>query len=72
MPDLNIPLSIVTTMIFVALLLAVFLQPDLVAVVVITVSMAGLALNWLRRQYSSQRNGGQEERERRERSDGWW
>jgi hypothetical protein len=72
MPDLNIPLWIITTTIFVALLLSVFLQPDLVAVVVVTLSVAGLALNWLRRQYSSQQNGGQEERERRGKGDRWW
>jgi len=42
----------------VALLLSAFLQLDLVAVVVVTLSATGLALNWLRRQYSSQQNGG--------------
>lgn len=62
----------ITTAFFIALIISVFVFPDLVAVIIIVASVAGLALNWLSNQYSSQNDSWQEEREHWEKGDRWW
>lgn len=64
--------SAITTIFFVALIFSVFIFSDLVAVIVIVASVAGLALNWLSNQYSLREEGWQQERERWREGERWW
>lgn len=63
---------VITTAFLIALIISVFAFPDLVAVIIIAASVAGLALNWLSNQYSQQKGGWQKEREHWEKGDRWW
>jgi NhaP-type Na+/H+ or K+/H+ antiporter len=62
----------ITTAIFVGLLFSIFFFSDLVAVIIIVASMAGLALNWLSRQHNSRQKNWQKERQRWEQGKSWW
>lgn len=72
MTDPDKTYSAITAIIFVALIISVLFFDDLVAVIVIVGSVAGLALNWLSRQYNLQEGSWQEERERWEEGERWW
>lgn len=68
--------SAITTAIFLGITVSIIVFDetfeDLVAVIIIVASVAGLAFNWLSRQYSPQEKGWQEERENWEEADRWW
>lgn len=68
--------SAITTAMFVGTTLSIIVFDetfeDLVAVIIIVASVAGLAFNWLSRQYTLQEKGWQKERENWEDADHWW
>lgn len=64
--------STITTLLFVALIFSVFFFSDLVAVIIIVTSVAGLALRWLTQQHNVSSGGWQEERERWKDGERWW
>lgn len=73
--DLDIPYGTLTTIIFLALLFAIFRFPDLVAVIIIVASMAGLGLRWLSNRYyqlNPQQDNWRKERRKWEEGDRWW
>lgn len=72
MPDLDIPYETLTTIIFVGLLILVFQFSDLVAVVIIVGSVAGLAFNWMSRQYDTRQDTWEKERQKWEQGKRWW
>lgn len=69
-------LSRITAIIFLGITVSIVVFDetfeDLVAVIVIVASVAGLAFNWLSRQCSPEEKGWQEERENWEEADRWW
>lgn len=72
MTDPNASYRTITAVLFVGLLISVFFFSDLVAVVIIVASVAGLALKWFSRQFGTRQEGWQKERERWEQGKGWW
>lgn len=72
MLDPEKPYRAITITFFIALIISVFAFSDLVAVIVIVGSVAGLALNWLSNQYGLHEEGWQRERERWEEGERWW
>jgi len=62
----------ITAIVFVGLLCSVFLLPGVVAVTTIVLTLTGLGLNRLSRQYNSQRRGWPQRRVRWERGKCWW
>lgn len=62
----------ITTILFITLVISVFVFSDLVAVIVIVASVAGLALNWLSNQFNPREQGWQKERERWKEGERWW
>ncbi len=72
MVELDTSYQTITTVIFTALLVSVFFFPDLVAVVIIAATVAGLALRWFSRQFGGRQEGWQKERESWEKGERWW
>lgn len=72
MIERDISYQTITTMIFAALLISVFFFSDLVAVVIIVATVAGLALKWFSRQFDTRQEGWQKEREQWEKGKSWW
>lgn len=70
--ELDITYRMITTAIFVGLLISVIWFPDFLAVVIIVASVAGLALRWLSRQFDTRQGRWQKERQRWERGERWW
>ncbi|MFB6274418.1 MAG: hypothetical protein ABEL51_16160 [Salinibacter sp.] len=72
MPELDIPYETLTPLVFVGLLILIFRFPDLTAVIIIVASLAGLALNWMSRQYNTEEDEWPQERRKWEEGDRWW
>jgi hypothetical protein len=72
MADLDIPHEVLTTIIFVGLLIMVFRFSDLVAVIIIVASVAGLAFNWMSRQYDVREDAREKKRRTWEEEERWW
>lgn len=72
MLDPDKPYTAITTLLFFALILSVFIFSDLVAVIIIVTSVTGLALRWLTQQRNVFSGGWEEERERWKDGERWW
>jgi hypothetical protein len=72
MPDLNIPYEKLTMIVFVGLLTSVIFFSDLVAVIIIVGTVAGLAIGWMNRRYTSQNDNWRNERRNWEEGQRWW
>lgn len=72
MSDFDLPYGTLTAIIFVGLLILVFQFSDLVAVVIIVASVAGLAFNWMSRQYDLRQDGWEKKRRKWEDGERWW
>lgn len=72
MIELDTSYQTITMAIFVVLLISVFFFSDLVAVVIIVATVAGLALKWFSREFGTRQEGWQKEREQWEKGKSWW
>lgn len=70
--NLDLAYETITTITFVGLLIAIIFFSDLVAVIIIVVSVTGLALRWLSQQYDTGKGGWSEERRQWEEGERWW